>query len=508
MMNKKFARLSLTVLLVVIPAFAVGVSAASADTPGPASGDGVVPILVTGNPSCSSLGYSYGFKVNGSPNGTFPFDKSNGGELTGGAPSDPNNSVTSSNSTGKLFNWSATLGIDAVIVKGGDNADTFVYMPEDTADTQLHAPVGDNGQLRDISHIEFCYDYEVTVTKTANATFTRTYSWTIDKVGDQTDLTLSAGQSFVVNYDVTVDATPTDSDWAVNGTITIHNPHPSLAATITGVTDSVDGIAADVDCGVTFPYSLAGGATLNCSYSADLPDDTDLTNTATVTTSGAIGGGSGTAAVDFGDPTTVVDDCIDVTDDQYGDLGTVCADAAPYTFEYTLTVGPYDVCGEYTYVNVASFIANNSETTGSDDHTGNVTVPCLNGCTLTQGYWKTHSLRGPAPYDDAWLNIGQAGADTTFFLSGKTYYEVLWTAPAGNAYYNLAHQYIAAKLNILNGASTTPAVDSAITFAESFFSTKTPTSSLTKAQRNAVLAAASTLDQYNNGLIGPGHCSE
>jgi len=84
----------------------------------------------------------------------------------------------------------------------------------------------------------------------------------------------------------------------------------------------------------------------------------------------------------------------------------------------------------------------------------------------------------------------------------------LWTSPQGSAYYILAHAYIAAQLNILNGASTTPAVDSAMAAAHVFFSSYTPNSLLTKPIRNSVIALATTLDNYNNGLIGPGHCTE
>jgi hypothetical protein len=60
-----------------------------------------------------------------------------------------------------------------------------------------------------------------------------------------------------------------------------------------------------------------------------------------------------------------------------------------------------------------------------------------------------------------------------FFLSGKTWYQVLWTAPAGNVYYNLAHQYIAAKLNFLNGASI-PAAQAAFDAATALFSSIYP----------------------------------
>jgi hypothetical protein len=98
--------------------------------------------------------------------------------------------------------------------------------------------------------------------------------------------------------------------------------------------------------------------------------------------------------------------------------------------------------------------------------------------------------------------------DTPFFLSGKTYNEVLWTAPQGNAYYILAHAYIAAVLNILNGADPAPA-STAIWWAQnSFFNTYGPTSTLSRTLRNQAIANATILDNYNNGYIGPGHCSE
>ena len=139
----------------------------------------------------------------------------------------------------------------------------------------------------------------------------------------------------------------------------------------------------------------------------------------------------------------------------------------------------------------------------------NVNVPCAGGCTLTQGYWKTHSDRGPAPYDDAWKNLGPLEEDTLFFKTGKTWYQVFWTPPAGNAFYNLAHQYMAAKLNILNGASAPASVTAAITAAENLFNAQgAGDTTLSASERRTALSLAATLDKYNNGLIGPGHCSE
>ena len=65
---------------------------------------------------------------------------------------------------------------------------------------------------------------------------------------------------------------------------------------------------------------------------------------------------------------------------------------------------------------------------------------------------------------------------------------------------------MAARLNILAGASSTAQVDAAIAWATTFFSTYTPSSTLTKAVKNQALAYAGLLDDYNNGEIGPGHC--
>ncbi len=130
------------------------------------------------------------------------------------------------------------------------------------------------------------------------------------------------------------------------------------------------------------------------------------------------------------------------------------------------------------------------------------------GCTLTQGYWKTHSKSGPAPYDDGWKEIGPLEENTLFFNSGATWLTVFNTPPRGNAFYQLAHQYMAAKLNRLNGASGTTDVDNALSGAEALFSSLAAGSTtLTTAQKTQAQSWATLLDNYNNGLVGPGHCN-
>lgn len=130
----------------------------------------------------------------------------------------------------------------------------------------------------------------------------------------------------------------------------------------------------------------------------------------------------------------------------------------------------------------------------------NTEIVVADGCTYTQGYWKTHSIHGPAgPADDGWDNVG--GPDTDFYLSGLTWLELFNEPVKGRKYVSLAHQYMAAKLNVLNGTSSTPAVDAAITAAEAFFATAAITDT-------PPAGLAGTLGAYNEGATGPGHCQD
>jgi hypothetical protein len=181
------------------------------------------------------------------------------------------------------------------------------------------------------------------------------------------------------------------------------------------------------------------------------------------------------------------------------------------------TVTLEDLPGDVTEVKVTIWSQTIAETADGDGGGSFITGPGLlvttfeeGVCTLTQGYWKTHSEYGPAPYDATWAELAD-GADTEFFSSGMTYYEVLWTAPAGNPYYILAHQYIAAELNILAEASD-EAVSSEMAAAKALLETYTPAQVMAMSNNSAVkksfTSLAGTLDKYNNGEIGPGHCDD
>lgn len=180
------------------------------------------------------------------------------------------------------------------------------------------------------------------------------------------------------------------------------------------------------------------------------------------------------------------------------------------TFRYTRDITAHE-CGEFDVHNTATIF--NDVEIDSSSVTVHVTVPCDHGCTLTQGYWKTHADPSTKKFDTTWnLLPGGLGPNTTFFLSGQTWIQVFNTSPSGNAYYQLAHQYMAAVLNMLNGASSTPAVDAAITSATTLFNTYTPAQiGALKGNdpvRQQFISLAGTLGSYNEGAIGPGHCDE
>ncbi|HLP79743.1 MAG TPA: hypothetical protein VK158_03865 [Acidobacteriota bacterium] len=356
--------------------------------------------------------------------------------------------------------------------------------------------------------------YSLDVSKTAETSFTRTYTWDITKTANVTGpVTIDMGQPYNIGYTVSLTKTGfTDSDWAVEGTITIHNPAP-VDATINSVDDVIAGpVSADVDCGVTFPYTLEAGQDLVCDYTASLPNADTRVNTATVETPGSISY-SGQAEVSFNEADMLeIDEAVTVSDSLPGTTGntpagTVSVLEGPKVFKYSYNA-QQNVCAPFVVDNTASFVTVDTGATASDSVSLPINVVC--GCTLTQGYWKTHSLAGKAPYDDNWKNVGPLEHNTKFYLSGQTWLQVFNTPVAGNAYYQLAHQYMAAKLNVMNGASAPASVTNAITQAEALFAAKTPAQvkAMKGSQTAQWVTLAGILGSFNEGAIGPGHCSE
>lgn len=476
----------------------------------PTTAASVDPDFVAGNPSCTSLGYDFGCKLDQGTSGDATCEN---GAFTATVTSD-----------GAVFSWESNIGVDAVIAKGGPNANVYVYDPpvESFGDDELSAP-DNGGQPFGLSHVEFCYDYELTVSKTAETSLTRTWDWDIKKTCPAGTVTCNLNETCTVpGYQVDVSTTgSTDSDWAVEGTITIENETP-FAATITAVNDVISpNIAATVDCGATFPHVLAVGGTLECTYSASLPDGTDRTNTAAVTTTGQVDGGEAEADVDFANATvTDEDDCVDVTDDQFGILGTVCLEDLPKTFEYDQQIGPFEVCGPTTFPNEASFVTNDTGATGESGCSIDIDVPCpttttappttttappttttappttttappgFEGCT--PGFWKNHT--------SAWVGYTPGQTLESVFdlpdslgLDNKTLLEALnFGGGSGvkGAAQNLLRAAVAALLNAAH-----PDINYPMTAAEVIAQVN---AALASNNRATMLGLATTLDTQNN----------
>jgi hypothetical protein len=133
------------------------------------------------------------------------------------------------------------------------------------------------------------------------------------------------------------------------------------------------------------------------------------------------------------------------------------------------------------------------------------TPPPPAGCTLTQGYWKTHEDKWPAGYSptDSWMVAGHV-------VTGLTWDGLFDVSPkGGNSYVQLAHQWMAATLNKASGASVPGSVQSTIDAAGAWLLANTPVAgALPTIKDGTANGYASVLDGYNNGLTGPGHCTD
>lgn len=196
------------------------------------------------------------------------------------------------------IDWHSSVPMDGVLLKSGSDGHFFYnYVAVPAVGPQL-ADDGLETSGQAISHLSFCFTPRLSVSKTANPRYTRTfdYDWTIDKTGSADSLNLSTNQVYSIGYTVEMSANEdtADSGFGVSGQINIHNPW-ALVAMINGVADAVSGgfTATVTACRVGgasvgvpsggAPYGLAGGATMVCDYDRALPDATDRTNTATVT---------------------------------------------------------------------------------------------------------------------------------------------------------------------------------------------------------------------------------
>jgi hypothetical protein len=520
----------------ILALLVVGTVAVACSDAGPTGTDGAVLFnhaegpLVTpimnpdgnGNPTCSDAGFTgVSFRLNSPPPGTDTIVLPGGFEVE----------VTITDG-GRVLAFESEIVIDGVIIKGGPNANVYDYRPNGTDhDSGLVSPDHPNaGQIPQISHYDFCFQPRLQVSKTAVTGFEREHDWSIEKNGDETEITAVLGSQAVVEYvlDVTYEGY-VDAGHSVSGLITVHNPW-SESAVVTGVGDSFDGqdgavtVAcysdAEMENAVSFDYTLDAGGTIYCAYSGD-SDGSDGTNTATATTDGTndIGDGTGTADFAFGDPTTVANECAYVEDLDLGidPVKVACVeDLTPAQLageaisvdssvieELSLDVtGLSSVmaaeCGAVVqFVNVASVYGGTAEAAGeeldNDSFTVDITVDCTSvGAGCTPGYWMNTRGEWPTPYaKDDLLSATFSGLQPA--IGAATFEEALSFGGGpgiAGAQRILMRATVAA---LLNAAS--PDVDYPRTEAEIIADVQDAVDS---ADRDTMLALAAELDEDNN----------
>jgi uncharacterized repeat protein (TIGR01451 family) len=212
----------LGLLLVVGMLVPVVLAAPASAAPGPASGNGIQPVEVPSNPVCPAG--TTELKVEPVEDGTY-----SDGTLT----------VTvdeRATAAGEVFDFTANIGVDVVIAKGGPNGNVYTYNPEATSDTNLHAPINpSNGQFYGLSHISFCYDVSPP-------------DLSIEKSSDAVGGTVDEGGSFT--YTITVENT---GDLPAHNVTVTDNLDDAL--TVNSVTPS-QGTCAPVGAGNTISCNL------------------------------------------------------------------------------------------------------------------------------------------------------------------------------------------------------------------------------------------------------------
>jgi hypothetical protein len=248
---------------------------------------------------------------------------------------------------------------------------------------------------------------DLTVSKTANPGFTRTYNWTISKDVDKT-LIETTGSTATFNYTVVASQTGfTDSAFQVTGSITVNNPNTFAVAGVT-ITETGDGVGTctmDDTGAATETVSVAAGGSTSKNYTCTYTSNpTSGTNSASASWTAATyntpdSSASNTASYTFGAPTNPVNKTVTVTDTYWTNLpspttvtlGTCTAtDTTPFascTFKYsrTITVKP----GCFFYDNTATI----KETGQTAKKEVEVCGPAATGA-LTMGFWQNKNGQG------------------------------------------------------------------------------------------------------------------
>ena len=139
-------------------------------------------------------------------------------------------------------------------------------------------------------------------------------------------------------------------------------------------------------------------------------------------------------------------------------------------------------------------------------------MPEWEGCSLTIGFWKTHAGFGPqADVVTPLLPISLGAIDVTNATEAHDILVQKYCGGPSNGLVKLTAQFLGVMLNGANGADLGAVADEiadAHQYLTDYSCEDWWTGELSRSQKKMINSLKSTFDDYNNGLIGPGHCDD
>lgn len=236
--------------------------------------------------------------------------------------------------------------------------------------------------------VTVCVGKNLTVAKTAQAGFTRTYTWTIAKTASPVSQNVAYGTSGKVTYTVTAKgAGTTDSAWSLKGSVTVTNPNDWEAVAVT-LADAPT--MSGLDCTLEHTsVTVPAGDSVSVGYACTgKPSSYSGANEATATWDAAAAhttasSASGRADVSYAE--TSVDKTLTITDTPQGGSTVVLGTATypgPVSFTYVRSYTPAEgTCA--TYTNTATI-----KETGQSAQAKATVCTYLNLGDATMGYWR------------------------------------------------------------------------------------------------------------------------
>jgi LPXTG-motif cell wall-anchored protein len=130
------------------------------------------------------------------------------------------------------FDFTSTIAVTTVLVKGGVPTNVYNYNPATTSGSALHPPLNDGGQAPAISHVSFCIGESGTTTTSTTVPQSSTSTSTSTTVPETTTSTSTTVPETTTSTSTTVPETTTSTSTTVPETTTTSTTVPETTTTI------------------------------------------------------------------------------------------------------------------------------------------------------------------------------------------------------------------------------------------------------------------------------------